>query len=101
MNGFSYVCDICHIEINNVDNGIFKDGDFYCMECAERDKSFYVGGQREYEKNPKKMVNIELLEKYSHYTKMPYRSELEQNYIGLLRTEMLHRMKDKKSTPTE
>lgn len=48
------------------------------------------------EKNPKDMVNIELLEKYSFYNQKVYRSEDEQNYIGLLRQEMLERMGENK-----
>lgn len=48
------------------------------------------------EKHPKDMVNIELLEKYSHYNQKVYRSEDEQNYIGLLRQEMLERMEENK-----
>lgn len=49
------------------------------------------------EKNPKDMVNIELLEKYSHYNQRVYRSQDEQDYIALLRQEMLKRMaKNKK-----
>lgn len=48
------------------------------------------------EKHPKDMVNIELLEKYSHYNQKVYRSEDEQNYIGLLRQEMLERMGENK-----
>lgn len=48
------------------------------------------------EKYPKDMVNIELLEKYSFYNQKVYRSEDEQNYIGLLRQEMLERMGENK-----
>lgn len=47
------------------------------------------------EKYPKDMVNIELLEQYSHYNQRVYRSEDEQNYIALLRQEMLKRMEEK------
>lgn len=47
------------------------------------------------EKHPKDMVNIELLEQYSHYNQRVYRSEDEQNYIALLRQEMLKRMEEK------
>jgi len=48
-------------------------------------------GDRE-EKQPKNMVNIELLEKYSHYNRMTFRLPDEQNYTTLLRQEMLKRM---------
>lgn len=44
------------------------------------------------EKYPKDMVNMELLEVYSHYSRMPVRMQEEQDYIGLLRKEMLKRM---------
>ena len=47
------------------------------------------------EKHPKDMVNIELLEQYSHYNQRVYRSEDEQNYIALLRQELLKRMEEK------
>lgn len=43
-------------------------------------------------KSPSKMVNIELLETYSHYNRIYMRSPEEQDYIALLRREMLSRM---------
>ena len=45
-------------------------------------------------KNPKEMVHIELLETYSHYNKMGYRTREEQDYLALLRNEILKRMGD-------
>ncbi|MEK4026974.1 hypothetical protein [Sporosarcina sp. FSL W7-1283] len=44
------------------------------------------------EKHPRDMVNIELLEKYSHYARMYIRMPEEQDYIALLRQEILKRM---------
>lgn len=52
-------------------------------------------GERK-EKHPSEMVNIELLEKYGHYTRMPIRMPDQQDYIALLRQEMLRRMENKK-----
>ncbi|GKV67463.1 MULTISPECIES: hypothetical protein [unclassified Sporosarcina] len=52
-------------------------------------------GERK-EKHPREMVNIELLEKYGHYTRMPIRMPDQQDYIALLRREMLQRMESKK-----
>lgn len=49
------------------------------------------------EKHPKDMVNIELLEKYSHYNRLAFRMQDEQDYIGLLRREMLKRMEGAES----
>lgn len=46
-------------------------------------------------KQPKEMVNIELLEMYSHYNRMSFRLEKEQDYIGLLRREILKRMEQR------
>lgn len=43
-------------------------------------------------KHPSEMVNIELLEAYSHYNRIYLRSPEEQEYITLLRREMLSRM---------
>lgn len=43
-------------------------------------------------KSPSEMVNIELLEVYSHYNRIYLRSPEEQDYISLLRREMLSRM---------
>lgn len=43
-------------------------------------------------KSPSEMVNIELLEVYSHYNGIYFRSPEEQDYITLLRREMLSRM---------
>ncbi len=43
-------------------------------------------------KSPSEMVNIELLETYSHYNSIYLRSPEEQDYIALLRREMLSRM---------
>ncbi|EGQ19129.1 hypothetical protein HMPREF9372_3760 [Sporosarcina newyorkensis 2681] len=48
------------------------------------------------EKHPREMVNIELIEKYSHYARMPIRMPDEQDYTALLRREMLRRMENKK-----
>lgn len=48
------------------------------------------------EKNPKEMVNIELLEIYSHYNKMPFRNIQEQEYLSSLREEILDRMNGEK-----
>ncbi|MDW0111512.1 hypothetical protein [Sporosarcina aquimarina] len=48
------------------------------------------------EKHPREMVNIELLEKYSHYNRIPVRIPDEQDYISLLRQELLQRMENKK-----
>ena len=44
-------------------------------------------------KNPSEMENIELLEVYSHYTKMSFRADEEQKYLAELRAEILKRMK--------
>lgn len=46
-------------------------------------------------KNPKDMVNGELLEEYSSFNRLPFRTIEEQNYLALLRQEILERM-DKK-----
>lgn len=51
-------------------------------------------------KNPKDMVNGELLEAYSSFAyssfkRIPFRTREEQNYLALLRQEILERM-DKK-----
>ncbi|MEC1275261.1 MULTISPECIES: hypothetical protein [Bacillus] len=46
-------------------------------------------------KNPKDMVNGELLEAYSSFNRLPFRTIEEQNYLALLRQEILERM-DKK-----
>ena len=51
-------------------------------------------------KNPKDMVNGELLEAYSSFTyssfnRLPFRTIEEQNYLAQLRQEILERM-DKK-----
>jgi hypothetical protein len=43
-------------------------------------------------KSPSEMVNIELLETYSHYNRIYLRSPEEQDYITLLRRELLKRM---------
>lgn len=43
-------------------------------------------------KSPFQMENIELLETYSHYNKKTIRSSKEQDYIALLRNEILERM---------
>ena len=45
-------------------------------------------------KNPKEMVHIELLETYSHYNRISVRSSEEQDYLALLRNEILERMGD-------
>lgn len=41
------------------------------------------------------MVNIQLIEKYGHYTSMPIRMLDQQDYIALLRREMLQRRENK------
>lgn len=46
-------------------------------------------------KDPKDMVNIELLEVYSAFNRKGYRTIEEQNYEGLLRQEILERMSEK------
>ncbi|MED3821419.1 hypothetical protein [Priestia aryabhattai] len=46
----------------------------------------------QYKESPSEMVNIELLEVYSHYNGIYFRSPEEQDYITLLRREMLSRM---------
>lgn len=43
-------------------------------------------------KSPKEMDSIELLEVYSHYSKIAFRDNSEQEYIALLRLEMIERM---------
>jgi len=43
-------------------------------------------------KHPNEMVNKELLETYSHYNRIYQRSPEEQDYIALLRRELLNRM---------
>lgn len=45
-------------------------------------------------KEPRLMRNAELLEVYGHYTRMGFRLEHEQNYLAVLRQEMLQRMED-------
>ncbi|EIL83370.1 hypothetical protein P8815_18125 [Bacillus altitudinis] len=47
-------------------------------------------------KDPKDMVNIELLEAYSAFNRKGFRTIEEQNYEGLLRQEILERMSEKK-----
>jgi len=43
-------------------------------------------------KSPKDMSSIELLEIYSHYTKLSFRKMEEQEYLALLRLEIIDRM---------
>jgi len=43
-------------------------------------------------KSPKEMESIELLEAYSHYSKMSFKDNSEQEYLALLRLEMIERM---------
>ncbi|WP_203229938.1 hypothetical protein [Bacillus velezensis] len=43
-------------------------------------------------KNPKDMGNGELLEAYSSFNRKPFRTIEEQNYLALLRQEILERM---------
>lgn len=43
-------------------------------------------------KNPIEMSNIALLEIYNHYSKLSFRLKDEQDYLGLLRREILERM---------
>lgn len=47
-------------------------------------------------KDPKDMVNIELLEAYSAFNRKGFRTIEEQNYEGLLRQEILERMSEKR-----
>ncbi|WP_144487960.1 hypothetical protein [Bacillus pumilus] len=47
-------------------------------------------------KKPKDMVNMELLETYSAFNKKSFYAIEEQDYVGLLRQEMLERMSKKK-----
>ncbi|MED1461634.1 hypothetical protein [Bacillus safensis] len=47
-------------------------------------------------KEPKDMVNMELLETYSALNKRSFCTIEEQNYAGLLRQEILKRMSEKK-----
>lgn len=47
-------------------------------------------------KEPKDMLNIELLEAYSAFNRKGFRTIEEQNYEGLLRQEILERMSEKK-----
>ena len=44
------------------------------------------------EKLPSEMDNMELLEKYSHYNGLDFRAVEEQEYLSLLRQEILKRM---------
>lgn len=46
---------------------------------------------REYEP-PIEMTNRELLETYSHYSKMSFRLQGDQSYLHVLRLEILDRM---------
>lgn len=46
------------------------------------------------EKSPDEMVNIELLEAYSFYTKLGFRTIEEQNFLAVLRKEILKRMEN-------
>lgn len=43
-------------------------------------------------KDPKEMVDIELMEKYSHYNKMGFRLQEDQDYLASLRREIMRRM---------
>ena len=43
-------------------------------------------------KSPSEMVNKELLEAYSHYNRIYQLSPEEQDYVALLRRELLNRM---------
>lgn len=43
-------------------------------------------------KSPKEMDPVELLETYSFYTKLSIRKNEEQDYLALLRLEILERM---------
>ncbi|MGE6628745.1 hypothetical protein [Bacillus sp. 005/A4HT-01/001] len=47
-------------------------------------------------KEPKDMVNIELLEAYSAFDRKGFRTIEEQDYVRLLRQEILERMSEKK-----
>lgn len=46
----------------------------------------------ENEKHPKEMCAMELLEKYSHLNRKGYHTIQEQDYIALVRAEILKRM---------
>lgn len=48
-------------------------------------------------KEPKDMVNMELLEAYSAFNRKGFRTIKEQKYLGQLRQEILERMSEKKS----
>jgi|GEM_PF-5740448 len=43
-------------------------------------------------KEPKGMVNVELLEAYSSFNRKGFHTVEEQNYLALLRKEILERM---------
>ncbi|MER3123658.1 hypothetical protein ABQG71_21105 [Bacillus altitudinis] len=45
-------------------------------------------------KEPKDMVNMELLEAYSAFDRKGFRTIEEQNYLGQLRQEILERMSE-------
>lgn len=44
------------------------------------------------EKKPKEMDPMELIEAFSHYTKMSFRSISEQEYLAQIRIELLERL---------
>ncbi|MCY7454316.1 hypothetical protein [Bacillus altitudinis] len=48
-------------------------------------------------KEPKDMVNMELLEAYSAFNRKGFRTIEEQNYLGQLRQVILERMSEKES----
>lgn len=53
----------------------------------------YIEKERKF---PSEMVNKELLEVYSHYNRIYLRSQEEQDYLALLRRELLNRMEKSK-----
>lgn len=58
-------------------------------EHVSEEHDRYIEKER---KSPSEMVNKELLEVYSHYNRIYLRSQEEQDYLALLRSEILKRM---------
>lgn len=58
---------------------------------SEKLGQYMTKGEKE-RKDPVEMVNIELLEIYSHYNRIYLRPLEEQDYTALLRNEMFKRM---------
>lgn len=61
-------------------------------ERMSEERGQYMSSGEVERKNPNEMVNKELLEAYSHYNRIYQRSPEEQDYIALLRRELLSRM---------